>query len=149
LCAVSFPWRPMTNLNYQGIGLRLAAQIIDAIILSIIFFIIGFGMSGSFTFSYENEAAYPIIALNALIDFLYFIVLEGTSGATLGKRLVKIKVVRENGSPCGIGPSFVRNILRIIDELPGLHIIGMIWISRSDKKQRLGDRIGKTVVVKA
>jgi uncharacterized RDD family membrane protein YckC len=138
----------MTDPNYQGIGPRLAAQIIDAIILSIIFFIIGFGMSGSFTFSLENEAAYPIITLNALIDFLYFIALEGTSGATLGKRLVKIKVDRENRSPCGIGPSFVRNILRIIDELPGLHIIGMIWISRSDKKQRLGDRVGKTVVIK-
>jgi len=149
LYAIPFLWRPITDPNYQGIGPRLAAQIIDAIILSIIFFIIGFGMSGSFTFSFENEAAYSIIALNALIDFLYFIVLEGTSGATLGKRLVKMKVVRENGSPCGIRPSFVRNILRIIDELPVLYIIGMILISRSDKKRRLGDRVGKTVVIKA
>ena len=149
MCAVSFLWRPMTNLNYQGIGPRLAAQIIDAIILSIVFFIIGFGMSGSVTFSFENEAAYPIIALNALIDFLYFVILEGTSGATLGKKLAKIKVVREDGSPCGIGPSFVRNILRIVNELPLLYIIGMILISRSDKKQRLGDRVGKTVVIKA
>jgi uncharacterized RDD family membrane protein YckC len=79
---------------------------------------------------------------------LYYILLEGLRGATLGKKLVKIKVVREDGSACGLGPAFVRNILRIIDELPFLYIIGMILISRSNKKQRLGDRLAKTVVVK-
>ncbi len=70
-------------------------------------------------------------------------------GATLGKKVVKIKVVKEDGSACGIGPAFVRTLLRIIDGLPFLYIIGMVLIARSDKKQRLGDRVAKTVVVKA
>jgi uncharacterized RDD family membrane protein YckC len=63
--------------------------------------------------------------------------------------VLKIKVVREDGSPCGIVPAIIRNILRIVDGLPFLYIIGMILISRSSKKQRLGDSVAKTVVVKA
>lgn len=139
----------MTKLNYQGIGPRIVAQIIDGIILSAIFLALGFAMSGAFEFSYQGEAAYPLIGITALITFLYFVILEGTIGGTVGKKLIKIKVVREDGSACGIGPSLIRNILRIIDELPFLYIIGMILIARSDKKQRLGDRLGKTIVIKA
>lgn len=138
----------MTVTNYQGIGPRFVAQVVDAVVLLILFFLVGFVMSGSFTFEYQGEAAYPFIAVYVLVAFLYYILLEGLTGATLGKKLVKIKVVRENGSPCGLGPALVRNILRIVDELPFLYIIGMILISRSNRKQRLGDRLAKTVVVK-
>jgi len=47
-----------------------------------------------------------------------------------------------------MGASFIRNILRIIDILPFIYIIGMILIARSDKKQRLGDRAAHTIVIK-
>jgi uncharacterized RDD family membrane protein YckC len=43
----------------------------------------------------------------------------------------------------------VRNLLRIIDHLPTLYILGIILIAATDKKQRLGDMLGKTLVVKA
>ena len=139
----------MTTPKYQGIGPRLVAQIVDTIVLIVLFFLVGFALSGSFTFEYQGEAAYPFLAAYGLIAVLYFAVLEGTIGATVGKKLVKIKVVREDGSACGIGPAFVRTLLRIIDELPFLYIVGMILIARSDKRQRLGDRLAKTVVIKA
>lgn len=138
----------MTVTNYQGIVPRLVAQVVDIVVLVILFFLVGFVMSGSFTFEYQGEAAYPFISIYVPVAFLYYILLEGVTGATLGKKLVKIKVVRENGSPCGLGPALVRNILRIVDGLPFLYIIGAILVSRSDKKQRLGDRLAKTVVVK-
>jgi uncharacterized RDD family membrane protein YckC len=106
-------------------------------------------MSGSFNFQYSGLDAYTFLAVYGLIVFLYFLVLEGAMGATIGKKLLKLKVVREDGSACGFGPALIRNILRIVDELPFLYIIGMLLISRSDKKQRLGDKLTKTVVVKA
>lgn len=138
----------MSNLSYQGIGPRAVAQIVDSIVIFIVYLLVGFGLVGGFEFNFQGEAAYPIIALTLLIWILYFTILEGTMGATLGKKLAKIKVVREDGSACGIGPAFIRNILRIIDELPFLYIIGIILITRSEK-HRLGDRLSKTVVVKA
>jgi uncharacterized RDD family membrane protein YckC len=139
----------MTNLSYQGIGPRLVAQIVDSVVLIVLFFLVGFAISGSLTFQYQGEAAIPVLIAYLLVWILYFAILEGTMGATLGKKVVKIKVVKEDGSACGIGPAFVRTLLRIIDGLPFLYIIGMVLISRSDKKQRLGDRVAKTVVVKA
>jgi len=138
----------MSKLNYQGIGPRIGAQIVDTVVLFILFFLVGFAMSGSFTFQYSGAEAYPFLGAYFLIFFLYFAVLEGYVGQTLGKKLLKIKVVKENGEACGFRPAFVRTILRIIDALPFLYIIGMILIARSDKKQRLGDSIAKTVVVK-
>jgi uncharacterized RDD family membrane protein YckC len=139
----------MAGFDYQGIGSRLAAQIVDGIVLMIVFFVLGAAMFGGFTFEVYGAEALSFEGVYALIVFLYFIVLEGVQGATLGKMAMKIKVVREDGSPCGLGPSIVRNILRVVDALPFLYIVGMILIARSDKKQRLGDRVAKTVVLKS
>ena len=139
----------MANLSYQGIGPRLVAQIIDSVVLFVLFLLVGFALSGSFAFEYQGEAAYPFLIAYGLIVILYYTILEGTRGATVGKRLVKIKVVKNDGSACGIGPAFVRNLLRVIDALPILYIIGLILIARSEKKQRLGDRLAGTIVVKA
>jgi hypothetical protein len=80
--------------------------------------------------------------------FVYFVLTEGFLGATLGKMIFRVRVLKEDGSPCGLGPAVVRNVLRFIDALPFLYLIGAILIIRSNKKQRLGDRVAKTIVVK-
>ncbi|MFI5450327.1 MAG: RDD family protein [Candidatus Bathyarchaeia archaeon] len=136
-------------MEYQGIAVRFAAQLVDGVILGIVYFLLRFGMTGSFSFDLFGAGALTLLAAWWLISLLYFAILEGTKGATIGKMLLKIKVVQEDGKPCGIVPAFVRNILRIVDALPILYIIGILLISRSDKKQRLGDRVAKTVVIKA
>jgi uncharacterized RDD family membrane protein YckC len=134
---------------YKGIGVRFAAQIIDGIILAIIYFIVGFAMFGTWSWEVTGLAAAPFIFVVGIINFLYFMILEGTVGSTVGKKVLKLRVMKEDGTACGLGASFIRNILRIIDVLPFIYIIGMILIARSPKKQRLGDRIAKTVVVGA
>jgi hypothetical protein len=80
--------------------------------------------------------------------FVYFVLTEGFLGATVGKMVFRVKVLKEDGSPCGLGPAVVRNLLRFIDALPFLYLIGVILIARSNKKQRLGDRVAKTIVVR-
>jgi uncharacterized RDD family membrane protein YckC len=139
----------MATLDYQGIGTRLVAQIVDSIVLFVLYFIVGAVMFGGPSFDVTGPDAMAFIGIYGILAFLYYMVLEGFKGATIGKMALKIAVVREDGSPCGIGPALIRNILRIVDGLPFLYIIGMILISRSSKKQRLGDSVAKTVVVKA
>ena len=138
----------MASLSYQGIGPRFVAQIVDGVILLILYFVLGAAMFGSFTFDVLGLSALSFMGVFMLLFFLYFIVLEGAMGSTVGKRITKIRVVREDGSPCGFGPAVVRNVLRVIDILPFLYIVGLILVSRSEKKQRLGDRLAKTVVIK-
>jgi uncharacterized RDD family membrane protein YckC len=143
----------LARLSYQGLGSRFLAQIIDSIILFVLFYLIGVALSGGFTFGgigrLIDTAPLYIYGPYALSFFLYYIVLEGLQGATIGKMLVKIRVVQEDGSACGFGPALVRNLLRIIDGLPLLYVIGLILIYRSPRKQRLGDRVAKTIVIKA
>jgi uncharacterized RDD family membrane protein YckC len=85
----------------------------------------------------------------ALLWVIYFTYFEGTSGQTIGKRFTQIRVVKENGSPCDFGSALIRNILRIVDEQPAVYILGIILIASTDKRQRLGDMLAKTIVVKA
>ena len=75
--------------------------------------------------------------------------MEGTRGQTIGKKMIKIKVVREDGKPIDMKQAFTRNVLRIVDGLFFIYLIGALLIWRSEKKQRLGDMVAKTVVVKA
>jgi len=88
------------------------------------------------------------ILIILVIYFLYFTLFEGHNGPTVGKMAVKIKVVKEaDGSSIDYGEAAVRTILRVIDGLFA-YLIGAILIWSSDKKQRLGDRVAHTVVVK-
>lgn len=132
----------MESLKYQGVGVRFAALLVDTLImLAVLAVLVAITYVGG-----TNPSA--LFGFYLLLNFLYFVGLEGASGATIGKRLMKIKVVREDGSACGIGPALVRNLLRIVDVLPILYVVGILLISRSEKKQRLGDTVARTVVVK-
>lgn len=132
---------------YTGIGTRFGAQLIDWIVLGIVYYVIGLALTGKTSWEISGESAIQVMTLDFVIFLLYFTLLEGTTGATIGKMVLKIKVVNEDGSPCGLGAAFVRNILRIVDALPFLYIVGMALISRSPRKQRLGDRVAHTAVV--
>jgi len=133
-------------MEYQGIGIRFVSLLIDSIILSIIIgvvgSIIGFGIMERGMVPWWLGLLYFIIYIG------YFAYLEGSRGQTIGKMITKIKVVREDGKPIDMNQAFTRNILRIIDGLI-VYLIGAILIWRSNKKQRLGDNIAKTVVIKA
>ncbi len=65
----------MPDLSYQGIGPRLVAQVVDTIVLIVLFFLVGFAISGSLTFQYQGEAAIPVLTAYGLVGILYFAVL--------------------------------------------------------------------------
>ena len=134
------------GMAYQGIGIRFVSLLIDSIIIGIVFgaigAILGVGMM-------EHGSVPWFWGLFYFVFYIgYFTYLEGSKGQTVGKKITKIKVVSENGKPIDMNQAFIRNILRIIDGII-VYLIGAILIWRSDKKQRLGDRVAKTVVVKA
>ncbi|MFB3766231.1 MAG: RDD family protein [Methanotrichaceae archaeon] len=138
------------TMAYQGVGVRFVALLIDSIILGIIGWVLGI-LFGVYTtgFTVNPQGALSGWGIVTFIIYIaYYTYLEGTRGQTIGKMAMKIKVVKEDGSRIDIGTAFVRNILRIIDGLI-FYLIGAILIWTSHKKQRLGDRAAKTVVIKA
>jgi len=77
----------------------------------------------------------------------YYIVAESLFGASVGKILFGLCVVRVDGRPLGVGAIVVRNLMRLVDALPALYLIGGASVLLSGDSQRLGDMLAKTTVV--
>jgi uncharacterized RDD family membrane protein YckC len=132
-------------MQYQGVRIRFIAFLIDSIVLALLIGAVG-SILGFNVFS--QTAGWGFGLFSFIIFLAYFTYLEGSKGQTIGKMVTKIKVVREDGEMINMNQAFMRTILRIIDGLLA-YLIGAILIWRSEEKQRLGDSIAKTVVVKA
>ena len=130
-------------MAYAGVGQRFLALLIDAIIVGVVVGILtGIGVAG------RNAGVISITGgIGGLIGILYFFVLEATMGATLGKRLMGLRIVKEDGSPISWGESIIRNLLRIVDGL-FFYLVGAIIIWNTQRRQRLGDILAHTVVVR-
>ena len=89
----------------------------------------------------------PLCLAFLVIMLIYFIFLEGLTGATLGKWVMGLRVVQVNGSKPGLLKGLIRNLLRIVDSLPTLNILGVILILKSKERARFGDRIAGTRVI--
>ncbi|MFQ5414130.1 MAG: RDD family protein [Phycisphaerae bacterium] len=76
--------------------------------------------------------------------FVYGTVFEAAMGATPGKRIMGLRLAREDGGTCGFGAIVLRNAMRLI-EFYVVPIALLVPLTRS--RQRLGDLVAKTVVV--
>lgn len=79
--------------------------------------------------------------------FLLLPILEGYTGQTIGKMLLKIKVVRVDGTRLSVGPSIARHLFDFVDYLPFLGIVGLLVASNNKLNQRVGDLVARTIVV--
>ena len=91
-------------------------------------------------------------ALSAVIlgwALYYYFALESGEGQTVGKKLMKLRVVRADGRPAEMREIAVRTVLRVVDGI-GLYIVGLIaMLATGQRRQRLGDMAAGTIVVDA
>jgi uncharacterized RDD family membrane protein YckC len=127
-----------------GVGRRAVAVLIDSILLFVVGYLLAIG-TGQTSQSGFNLAGGPALLG---IGLAYFIVMEATRGATLGKLAMRLKVVKQDGTPMDWQASVVRNVLRLIDGFL-FYLVGaiVVWVSKS--RQRLGDMAAHTIVVSA
>jgi len=71
------------------------------------------------------------------------------AGQTLGKRALGLRVVNADGSPVAWLPSVVRNLLRVVDILPGVYAVGLVCTLVDPHARRLGDIVAGTMVIHA
>jgi uncharacterized RDD family membrane protein YckC len=97
---------------------------------------------------FQNSASTTVISLIGLIVGLlyYSIFYVNYDGATLGKRLMAIKVIRDDGSKVTYPVIFIRYLSSFISSF--IMGIGYLMVFWDRKKQALHDKIAKTVVVK-
>lgn len=85
-----------------------------------------------------------------VVSIGYAIVLEWSwRGQTLGKALLKLRVMDERGLRLQVSQVVMRNLLRFVDELPAFYLVGGLSCLLTARTQRLGDIAANTIVVRA
>lgn len=135
-----------------GLGERIAAALIDLglfIGLYLIFILLAIvgGLSGAINGSPYIFFILIGIYLGAYVfyDLIFEIFMNGQS---IGKRLMKIKVISLDGSQASIGQYFIRWLFRLVDFTLTAQMAGLICIAVSQNKQRIGDMVAGTTVIK-
>ncbi|KAB1067377.1 RDD family protein [Tamlana haliotis] len=132
------------SFKAAGSGERLLAFIIDMAIK------IGYLMIlGNFFGAFDNMDQWSQIAINTVLSFpvmFYTLALESLfNGQTLGKRIMKIRVVKIDGYQASFSDYVVRWFFRIVD----VYILGLGFfvMSANKKTQRIGDMAAGTAVI--
>jgi uncharacterized RDD family membrane protein YckC len=147
---VATPERVAFEYSVAGLGSRFMAQAIDVLLLLTVFFFLSMGalLLGSFSGS-GNLALLIWMILSFALFLLYFPVLEGVwGGQTVGKRLLRLRVLGDRGEPVTVTQVAIRNLVRLVDFLPIFYGIGIVTLFIQGGSKRLGDFAAGTVVVR-
>ena len=134
-----------------GLGSRLVAALLDTFIMGGI--VLALWLVGAAAGAGQGDGGGFVAAILIVISFLvlfgYDVAFETlASGRTPGKRATGLRVVRLGGGPPGFLTAAVRNLLRLVDILPGFYAVGAVTILASERNQRLGDHAAGTLVVR-
>jgi uncharacterized RDD family membrane protein YckC len=148
------PEHARIEFELAGVGSRFLAGFVDSFIqtgiLAAIAITVGW-LRWRMTGDLGRMSTTAIVAIISamLLVIAYYMVFELLwGGQSPGKRLAGLVVVREDGGPIGLQESAVRNVLRLVDMLPAVYTLGMIFIFLTRRCQRLGDMAAGTLVVK-
>lgn len=141
------------NFSAASVGERIGAYMLDLlikiayIVVLVVLLTYVFKIDKVFA-GMDNWTIFAIITVITLPITFYSLFFElWMEGQTLGKRIVKIKVVKIDGYQASFGDYLVRWIFRLIDISIGMGIIGLIAMVVNKKTQRLGDISAGTAVI--
>lgn len=144
-----------------GIGSRFLALLTDSVIqgfaiafILFCFFLVIFSSSRKLSAGAGTPGAGAKWLLAGMILF-YFLLYWGYyslfeafwNGQTPGKRLLKIRVIKDSGRQITLFEALARNLVRVIDMLPSFYLIGVITMLCNREQKRLGDLVAGTIVV--
>jgi uncharacterized RDD family membrane protein YckC len=159
---ISTPEQVAFHYEMAGIGSRFVASLLDHLIIGLVLLLVNCAIisllpavfAGQVSGSDEAAAgAYLVIAALILVSFAiiwgYFVIFEILwHGRTPGKRAGKLRVLRRSGQPIGAGEAVIRNLVRLVDILPGFYGIGLLCMFIDKDARRLGDFAANTIVVR-
>ena len=159
---IETPEHVALRLPVAGIGSRFLAVFIDSILQTVALIVVitalvlllasvpSPAVSAPVTAHSQAWAAAVIIFMLFLAYWGYFSLFEGLwRGQTPGKRLFKLRVIKDTGRQITFVEAMARNLLRVVDALPTMYLIGIITVLCNKERKRLGDLAAGTLVVHA
>ncbi|WP_445721864.1 RDD family protein [Flavobacterium sp.] len=140
------------NFTAASVGERMLGLILDLLVMIAYSIVVAFIIDASGLDSYilsldfwSKTAIYIIVYLPIIF---YTIVQESIfEGQTIGKRIMKTKVIKIDGYQAGFGDYLVRWLFRLIEIIPPLGIIGLLAVIFSERNQRIGDMAAGTAII--
>lgn len=131
-----------------GLGERVAARLIDLgafiVVGGLLMLLTMLGMTVQ-----SNIVIISIWSVFGACYVFYNLITEiFMNGQSIGKRLLKIKVISLNGGQPTIGQYFIRWVFRLVDFQFTAQVGGLICIAATEKKQRIGDVVAGTTLIK-
>ena len=134
---------PPLHVQPAPIRKRAVAALIDSTLVSVTSALL-------FLWIHQKFADQLLVSVQYLaVMLLYYVLQESIFASTIGKRVLGLRVVGISGDPASMQEALIRNLLRLIDWLPLLYLVGALTIAVSNKKQRLGDIAAGTIVTVA
>jgi len=155
---IDTPEQVELHFNVAGIGSRFVALLLDNLIIGAALFIeillfvwiasaAPKGPTPALDTAGKWFLAFVIFANFAFL-WGYFALFEAFwNGQTPGKRVMKIRVIKDTGRQITFFEALARNLLRFVDGLPGAYLVGVITMLCNKSQKRLGDLVAGTIVI--
>jgi len=141
----------------KGFWIRAGAYLIDSVAFYLLYllttvvisFVVGLvlALSGLDLPLYEGTVCGMEYVVLGVLSVLYFAVFEWLYGETLGKLVLRMRVVRVSGEPCTLRAALIRAVLRYVDGF--FFAIPAFATMKAPLQQRIGDKAAHTLVVDA
>jgi uncharacterized RDD family membrane protein YckC len=150
--AIETPEHVVVELELAGLGSRLAAVVLDTILVTGFLSVLGLAIAGLADIAGSRGAAWItwITAIGIVVGFLaswgYFLLFEALNGGrTPGKKALGIRTVMDTGHRVTFAAAAVRNLVRVVDSVP---VVGLPLVLLHSHNKRLGDLVAGTIVVR-
>lgn len=135
-------------LRLAGPVTRFLAWALDFAVIAAVWSVVSIGVRAFALLSPDTAGALQILLFFAL-SIGYGIWLEWRwDGRTIGKRVLRLRVMDERGLRLRFSQVVIRNLLRFVDSFPVVYLVGGISLIATRLGQRLGDLAANTIVVR-
>lgn len=153
---IETPEGVVVEVALAGIGSRLTAAFLDGLIQLVVLGALIWISFAAFPEPTSGEDLSAFLIIFAIVNLLLFIVLFSYhavfeafwSGRTPGKKAAGLRVVQVGGRPIDVKAALVRNLMRLVDILPGMYGVAIVAILATGRNQRLGDLVAGTMVIR-
>ncbi|MDE2952589.1 MAG: RDD family protein [Chloroflexota bacterium] len=147
------------QVRLASVGRRWLAIIIDGLIVAVMTLLLA-GVGGVFTTieaallsddatmisTAASQFQNDVLTMNLLVSALYNVAFMTLfNGQTLGKIMLKLRVIKKNGQRIGILDAIIRNVFGYT--ISGMFLLGYLWAAFDREKQTWHDKLAGTLVV--
>ena len=157
---IDTPEQVELHFPLAGLGSRFLALLVDSaiqfaaniVLVIVIVLVFSAGMKAGAMNHMSDTAGKWFVAGIILFYFLlfwgYFSLFEAfRNGQTPGKRALKIRVIKGSGRQITFFEALARNLVRVVDSMPGMYLVGVVSILLTKENKRLGDLVADTIVI--